>query len=134
MKGKIGKSGRRADDIPTDWILISNQLGKANRAKMISGPLKLRFLLKFSRGQMADALVLVGSKRYTPGAVSMFERRERGVSVPKKYRMSDAAVESYKRLIVEMVKRVSKGKRQAVIRGKWIWHVEVREVKSGKVS
>jgi hypothetical protein len=76
---------------------------------------------------MGELLGIYG-RAYSKGTVLMWERRERGERVPRKYVMSDRAAMAYRALIGDVVEIAGRGRYGVRVLGKRVWRVEIKRI------
>lgn len=92
------------DDFPNSLEDVSKHFSPIGLSKTVTGPLSLRLMLGISQAQLGRLLSrYTGKKSPTRSTVSLWERIERGQSLPVKYQMTDATRGAYARLIADLV-------------------------------
>lgn len=83
---------------------ISKHLSVLRVLKSTCGPLSLRRALRLSQAELGRLLGKYGQHRpYTPETLSLWERPERAVAMPRKYQMADRARLAYWEILVHLV-------------------------------
>jgi len=113
---------------------ISEHFKPLRACKHISGPLSLRHQLRqedgqhISQAQLGQLLGEYSRRTYTRATVCIWERIERGKSLPKKYAMTNEARDAYRQLLAEITLIATKNEiHLKAWMGKRAWKFEARK-------
>lgn len=98
------------------WKTVSKRFATPAGLASINGPAALRHALGLSLARMAELLVHYHGRHYCKATLSIWERPERGVVMPRRYHMTPATRGAYARLLGDLVDLANRDRRSLAVR------------------